>query len=229
MMAPVELTSTGLNSAPKQPDSIDKYLLLAFRPDKVEINRKVLVYIRTHVESPFFKSRITPLSVLIDGNRTEPRGQLSGNTLILASNIPPDFESLKVLVHEIAHVIDIHALIPGTFSKDPSRRFYTLSWESRSIKKKGAKLVDFVSGYALTNQYEDFAESFTFYVFHNDEFRRRAKASEVLALKYAFFRSEVFSDDVFKYTNFAQAQLPSYVWDSTKLPVDVKKYLYYIR
>ena len=33
----------------------------------------------------------------------------------------------------------------------------------------------FVSGYAATNQYEDFAESFAMYVFHNAAFRAHCK------------------------------------------------------
>ena len=38
--------------------------------------------------------------------------------------------------------------------------FYQLSWIDINIMKAGLNTKDFVSGYAMTNKYEDFAESF---------------------------------------------------------------------
>lgn len=71
------------------------------------------------------------------------------------------------------------------------------------MKKKGAKLADFVSGYALSNKYEDFAESFAFYVFHNAEFQKRAKSNAQVAKKYDFFSKKVFSSGDFSGTDFS--------------------------
>ena len=34
---------------------------------------------------------------------------------------------------------------------------------------------DFVSWYAMTNKYEDFAESFTYYILHNKDFLNKTK------------------------------------------------------
>lgn len=88
---------------------------------------------------------------------------------------------------------------------------------------------DFVSGYALSNKYEDFAESFSFYVFHNDIFRDRALKNVSLQKKYDFFKTYVFDHEEFVGTSFGREWLKSYNWDTTRIPVDMKKYLYYIK
>jgi hypothetical protein len=97
------------------------------------------------------------------------------------------------------------------------------------VKKKSSKLADFVSGYALTNKYEDFAESFTFYVFHNEEFKRRAKENLFIARKYNFFSKYVFFNTEFENTSFENTTIKAYNWDATKISINLKKYLYYIR
>lgn len=90
-------------------------------------------------------------------------------------------------------------------------------------------MTDFLSGYALTNKYEDFAESFTFYVFHNDEFKARAIKNLMIARKYNFFKKYVFINSEFANTNFEYGKIAFYNWDSTKINISLKKYLYYIR
>ena len=52
-------------------------------------------------------------------------------------------------------------------------KFSSISWQASDLKKTNAKLEDFVSGYALTNDYEDFAESLTMFVLFNEEFAQR--------------------------------------------------------
>ena len=97
------------------------------------------------------------------------------------------------------------------------------------MKKKGAKLADFVSGYALSNKYEDFAESFAFYVFHNAEFKKRALSNSQIAKKYDFFSKKVFESGDFSGTDFGSGAVKPYFWDTTKVAIDTKKYLFYIR
>jgi hypothetical protein len=124
--------------------------------------------------------------------------------------------------------VDIFYLKKWLFS-DPSDSFYSISWESFNTKKKWQKIADFVSGYALSNKYEDFAESFAFYVFHNEDFQKRALKNPVLQRKYDFFGSYVFDREVFVGTSFWQTILKEYNWDTTKILIDTKKYLYYIK
>jgi hypothetical protein len=39
----------------------------------------------------------------------------------------------------------------------------------------------------MTNKYEDFAESFTYYVLHNDDFKNKSTKSKILKKKYDYF------------------------------------------
>jgi len=88
--------------------------------------------------------------------------------------------------------------------------------------------MDFVSGYAATNQYEDFAESFVFYIFHNATFADRALRSESIRQKYLFFANTVFARGYFQGTDFSIGRVPSYVWDTTKIAYSLQKYLYFL-
>jgi hypothetical protein len=44
----------------------------------------------------------------------------------------------------------------------------------------------------MTNKYEDFAESFTYYILHNDDFALKAEKSDILKKKYNFFNIFLF-------------------------------------
>jgi hypothetical protein len=39
----------------------------------------------------------------------------------------------------------------------------------------------------MTNKYEDFAESFVYYILFNDDFRQKASLNVILQQKYDFF------------------------------------------
>ena len=140
-----------------------------------------------------------------------------------------DSESVKVFTHELGHVVDLQFLKKTLLKKDPSDHFYAISWNAPSEKKKGMDVDDFVSGYALSNEYEDFAETFAFYVFHNDVFRSRASENPILARKYDFFEKYVFSNADFLHTSFESGSIPKYLWDTTKIGINTKKYLFYLR
>lgn len=140
-----------------------------------------------------------------------------------------DEEFLSVLIHEFAHYIDIYAL-PGSHFGDESQKFYDISWESVSVMKKGLDGSDFVSGYAMTNKYEDFAESYTYYVLHNKDFSKKSQKSKILAKKYDFFKNYIFDKNMFFKENFsAWEEYKPYYWDVTKIPIDVKNFLQYLQ
>ena len=209
-------------------EEVKNPIAIAFNPLHVQIDSTILDRINDIVASSFFKPKVIPLNLLLDTERKEPRGQVLGNKLILAMSVSDESEQSKVLVHELGHIVDIFYLKKGIFS-DPSDIFYAISWESFQTKKKGQRITDFVSGYALSNKYEDFAESFAFYIFHNEDFARLAKDNPVLRGKYDFFHSHIFENDEFVGTSFEKEPLKRYNWDVTKIGVDTKKYLYYIR
>ncbi|NRH21252.1 hypothetical protein HOO68_04365 [Candidatus Gracilibacteria bacterium] len=172
---------------------------------------------------PFNYSR---LSVVIDGFQKEPRGRMRNAQISLSPYIARDMEFTKLFVHELAHYIDIYVFFSNGLRADISDDFYHISWQSPTAKRSQQGTMDFVSGYAATNQYEDFAESFVFYVFHNDTFADRALRSESLRQKYLFFSNSIFSRGNFQGTDFSIGIVPSYVWDSTKVSISLQKYLY---
>jgi hypothetical protein len=166
------------------------------------------------------------LTIILDTRQKEPRGKMQGHTITLAPGVQQDSEFVKLLVHEVSHYIDIFYLRSTLMARDPSSTFYAISWKDKSTKKSTETLANFVSGYAATSQYEDFAESLTFYIFHNEEFADRALKNSTLREKYLFISRYVFGDDTYIGTDFTLGKVPSYLWDTTKLPISLKKYLY---
>lgn len=166
------------------------------------------------------------LSVIIDGLQKEPRGRMRNAQISLSPYIVRDTEFTKLFVHELAHYIDIYAFFSNGIRRDISNDFYRISWQSPTAKRSKQGTMDFVSGYAATNQYEDFAESFVFYVFHNATFADRALRSESMRQKYLFFSDSVFSNGYFQGTDYSIGTVPSYLWDTTKVAYSLQKYLY---
>lgn len=154
------------------------------------------------IHSQSFNFSYQALSIFIDTLLVEPRGKMQGNLITLSSRVSRDSEFLKLFVHELGHFIDVYVLRSAQDSPDPSREFYDISWKTATVKKTTETLSSFVSGYALTNQYEDFAESLVLYVFHNRTFEDRALRNESLRQKYLFFQKYLFVHGAFTDTDF---------------------------
>ena len=203
-------------------------LTISFNPDYIKVDDNLMNSLKLNIDSKYFKQKVTPLQLTIDATKIDPRWQVVWNKLILSWKINNLRESMKVFVHELGHIIDLHYL-KITWNYDPSENFYNISRLSYQVKKKNTKIEDFVSWYALTNKYEDFAESFCFYVFHNEEFKARTKSNISIARKYNFFAKYIFGDSEFQNTYFENTKILAYNWDITKIGVNLKKYLYYIK
>lgn len=169
------------------------------------------------------------LLVVLDPNQREPRGQFRAKSIRLSSHITENSEFIKLFTHELAHFIDIYVLRTSEILLDPSLDFYKISWQTSELKHPGNSIADFISGYAATNQYEDFAESFVWFVFHNADFADRALKNSKLREKYLFFSDRVFVNGQFQGTDFSQKRPPAYLWDTTKIPIVLKKYLYFLQ
>jgi hypothetical protein len=138
-------------------------------------------------------------------------------------------EFLAVSIHEFAHFIDLYSLEKKVL-KDISFYFYALSWESTKVLKPGLKQKDFVSGYAMTNKYEDFAESFTYYVLHNKDFLKKSEESKILQAKYNFLKKNVFRKGEFLETDFSEgAGREKYYRDITKISFHLEKLLIFVK
>lgn len=191
--------------------------------DKMHAREKIVTQV---LSSPsFYDWSRESLSVSIDHTLVEPRGRMKGRSITLSSSVARDSEFLKLFVHELGHFVDIY-VYNSIGGKDLSNQFYNISWQSPTTKRAGQKGQNFISGYAATNQYEDFAESFVFYIFHNRVFEDKALKDETIRQKYLFFQTYIFPSGTFVDTDFSLGKIPSYTWDTTKLPISLQKYLY---
>ncbi len=128
------------------------------------------------------------------------RGLGGGDKIIL--KCLGDKETVGVFVHEMGHIVDT-GVLQGTrdagasefkdggnaiYNDDPSLLFYRLNFKDEKTLRKDASAEDFVSGYATSDPFEDFAESYNYYVLHGDEFRVLKQTNKTLLKKYVFLK-----------------------------------------
>ncbi len=176
--------------------------------------------------------------IVLDYDTNAHRG-LGGNNLIILRGVRMDEkEFIGVLVHETAHNVDYGFLVhkneeevsnfkDGSYPlyiTDPSIDFYRISWENENTLKKTASNLDFVSGYAMSDPFEDFAETYTYYVLHNEDFRALVSSSPNLYAKYRFMKYRVFNGVEFN-TGDGEVNIHNRPWDTTLLSYDLEEFL----
>lgn len=209
-----------------------KKIVYRYFPNDLSDKSKTLVYKRfldAFFLSKPINSKIKELEINLYKSLYEVRWRLKNRWIyIFWLHHLPFKEALAVSIHEFGHYLDLYILKKTVF-KDLSDDFYSISWEKTNILKSDSKLEDFVSGYAMTNMYEDFAESFTFYILHNKEFQSRAWKSINLWKKYEFFRKYIFPNKEFITDKYSFKIEQDYVWDTTKLDFDFIKFQKYLQ
>ena len=159
-----------------------------------------------------------------------PRAMASATRLYLRSDLFHLPERKEVIIHELGHVVDLGGLRgssgseissfrDGTlpvFADDLSVRFYEISWKSEREQTSETLPEDFVTGYAATDPFEDFSESFLFYLEQGNAFRAYAKKNGAIRQKHNFFQKEIF-DDVEFMTGGTPTDFSSREWDATKV------------
>lgn len=186
--------------------------------------------IKETISSDIFSSKSMNFLLEFYKKKEKIRGKFYNNTIQMygISELNTQ-EILSVFIHELWHYFDIIYLEKQVLY-DVSDLFYTLSWSDINIMKAGGEKKDFVSGYAMTNKYEDFAESFLYYILFNDDFRQKAVESEILQKKYDFFSRKIFRNDEFKKTNFRLTdKIEPYYWDTTKIIFSLENFLDYLK
>ncbi len=160
------------------------------------------------------------------------RRALGGANTIILSGLVNNREFGALLTHECGHVVDIGSLTgnprtgetdfyDGTepiFADDPSVSFYSISWQTAVKKKARATGSDFVSGYAMSDIFEDFAEHFAYYALHNEDFLRLAQKNKVLMQKYQWMKNNVFKGTPVIASGQYERTAATPPWDVTKLP-----------
>lgn len=168
------------------------------------------------------------------------RGLAGGNgSVILRCLNVTEAELASVLTHEVGHTVDATLLTgadkerPSGFydfdkpvlDDDKSATFYRISWLSETLKKPSTIGLDFVSTYAATDPFEDFAETYAYYRLHGIEFRKLMESSESLKLKYQFMRDNVFNGEEFDVGNANAEIVATYRnYDVTVLPFPIKSF-----
>lgn len=211
--------------------SPQKFIEFSYIPVSFENEAQNYVQLsNTFLKTPQIEEKIDTLSVEFYKKSFEVRGKMKNKTLKIWGLVSfPEWEFLSVFIHEFAHYIDIYFFSPSLLW-DISDTFYKISWESATIMKKWQKTEDFVSGYAATNQYEDFAESFTYFILHNKDFIVKTGESEILLEKYNFFQDFLFSQWEFSGTDFwEEIEIKSYYWDITKISIQIQNFLQYLQ
>ncbi|MBN2096691.1 putative zinc-binding metallopeptidase [Candidatus Peregrinibacteria bacterium] len=178
-------------------------------------------------------------NLILDYNPDAHRG-LGGKSMIILRAVNMDSEEFfGVMIHEIGHNVDLGALSETDeevvsefkddkkpiYESDPSLGFYRISWQNEQKRKNEASNLDFVSGYAMTDPFEDFAETYVYYVLHNKDFKSKTQTSEALLKKYQFMKNEVFRSQEFDTGEYLTDKLSSRPWDITVLNYDLDHFL----
>lgn len=188
---------------------------------------KAAVYQGMSLLPPDHLSQLTSLVFTFDPEAR--RGLGGGETIkIRCIDVAPS-EITAVFIHEMGHIVDT-GLFQGTsgrtpfhdgkisiYRNDPSYAFYTFSWTREDRQKLGITETDFVSGYASFDVFEDFSETYTYYVLHGPEFRYLAGLNDILDKKYEFMRKNVFTSREFFTNDFELPHRLSRPYDVTKL------------
>ncbi|MBI2464166.1 hypothetical protein HYV57_04375 [Candidatus Peregrinibacteria bacterium] len=158
------------------------------------------------------------------------RGLGGGNQITIRCVNVTDDELKAVFLHEIGHIVDT-GLFQGhlyagkspfydgknpLYRDDKSLSFYTLSW-SAVAAKKDENILHFVSEYGATDPFEDFAETYVYYILHGPEFRYLTAFDPILAQKYDSMQKFVFQKEYYA-DSFSLPSLSERTYDITKLP-----------
>jgi hypothetical protein len=195
--------------------------------------------IATALEKLPSKHISTLRNLVLDYDPEAHRG-LGGKSIIIlrAVNMEPT-EFFGVMIHEIGHNVDLGYLSEAdkknvsefkdgkrpVYEGDPSLNFYRISWDDDKTRKKTAGNMDFVSGYGLTDPFEDFAECYVYYVLHNKEFKSKTQTSEQLLQKYNYMKNTVFQGWEYDTGTYIKDGLKRRPWDITVLSYDLENFL----
>lgn len=186
-------------------------------------------YLENFLTSSLIGFDFKNLKININSLLKEPRAQIKWREINISASIIDDSEFFKLFIHELGHFVDLYILRASKNQADPSNDFYKISWQSTLVKHSDSSILDFVSGYAASNKYEDFAESFVYYIFHNDNFYEKAMKNDILRQKYLFFADYVFVKWEFQWMSFSLNLEPNYLWDTTKISINLQKYLNFLK
>ncbi len=204
--------------------------------DRIELS-KIKRSIRTAILNLPKQHIQTLKSLEVKKEKNVSRGMANSNKIIIHSDsIDSNKEFISVFVHEMGHIVDLGFLVGkkgrvtkfkdgknSILSDDKSLDFYNLTWIDSKTRKIGSKRADFVSGYAMSDVFEDFAESYLFYRIHGEKFRSATKNSLILEKKYNFLKNVIFKKIEFQLEK-QNLVSSNFVFDATLLPFAIKDF-----
>ena len=240
MVRPRKKTATPLrrvisNAAAKstyqiaQKSSADLAMLPSIDRSDANMNHKRIANEALHMLPE--KCRGTLVNFYVKYEKQQHRGLAGKSVMILDGTVKKDGEFRALFIHESGHNWDL-GCFTGTqdagkssfsdgdeaiYKDDASVGFYQISWITSEAQRSDSRPEDFVSGYASYDIFEDFAESFAYFVLHNEEFAERAQTNKAIAKKYAWILNNVFDRTV---PQIATGKAPfegKVPWDITKL------------
>lgn len=168
-------------------------------------------------------------SIVVKSDSPKSRWYSSRNQIVLdVKSMLSYSEFMQVMIHELGHITDFRYLVGDDtspknnqfteFSKvvftvdDPSLEFYELSWVSENTRKRSSSYKDFVSGYGMSDIFEDFAETLHFYMYYNQIFQELTAQSATLETKYQFM-NELFGGQFVGNGSSKQSVFEKYDWE----------------
>ena len=186
---------------------------------RMNLDRRGVISFKINVQTrdPRVKLRLNPIEFPLEiGFQCQ-----TGLECMRATSPHMNREFVAVAVHEIGHAIDFGKSTRGNrksgtseafkdgpflfFDDDPSvTSFYPICFNSaKRLSRKKCNRNDFVSIYAKTDVFEDFAETMTVYVLDGNNFYKKAiknqkNGFDALMNKYNFFKEEIFNGKEFR-------------------------------
>ncbi len=185
------------------------------------------------------KNRQALKYLVLNFDSTARRGLGSGSRIKLRCADMSDQELVAVTIHELGHVYDL-GILKGSkkteesefrdektpiYEDDLSLDFYRISWETEKKTKEDSSYLDFVSTYAETDAFEDFAETMLFYRLNGTQFRKFASVNDYLQRKYDFMKNKVFAGVEFESLVTEKMSIARRDYDSTVMEYDLSKLL----
>ncbi len=184
--------------------SVENLLDIKTENEKVNLVSKVL-----NLLPPDHFQTLKDVTITGEGGS---RGLANSKHLILNSlDMDTKEEFVAVFIHELGHVLDLgrkgkskvasgfHDMGKSIPSDDPSVKFYSIGWKDEDIRLPGTLPKDFVSGYAMYNMFEDFAETYAFYVLHGVRFQDLLEKSQKLVQKYELLKKDLFKGQTYDF------------------------------
>lgn len=222
------------------PDICDKIIFnWTFSQSEKITYQGLIIYAMSNIDSFLTtKAKLSQTLYTISLNKTQSwrRGYAGHHTLTInLASIKSYTEFFEVVTHEFWHNVDL-GVIEGNSSyldknftefnqaafsiDDKSLDFYKFNFQSETSRLDRSSFKDFVSWYALTNPFEDFAETFNMYLNHHDFFKELAETNYILAQKYDYMSyllwGKYFFNDSLS-TKKLQRDPLFRPWDSTRI------------